>query len=148
MAALKEDELMLEAFNMQNPVNRKLEVSNLGNALRSIGKRLTNDNIEELTKQANKEFSGGLTFDDFKKYIEKASKIEKTVKDIEKGFEVFANRENGKIEVSKLKHALTNLGDKLEEKQVEAFFKAAGIDESKEKYVDYQKFMSTLKLAE
>jgi len=42
----------------------------------------------------------------------------KTVKDIEKGFEVFANQENGKIEVSKLKHALTNLGDKLEEKQV------------------------------
>jgi len=77
MAALKEDELMLEAFNMQNPVNRKLEVSNLENALRSIGKRLTNDNIEELTKQANKEFSGWLTFDDFKKYVEKASKIEK-----------------------------------------------------------------------
>mmetsp|Transcript_8658 Transcript_8658/g.11910 ORF Transcript_8658/g.11910 Transcript_8658/m.11910 type:complete len:149 (+) Transcript_8658:60-506(+) len=148
MAALKEDELLLEAFNMQNPVNRKLKVSKLGDALRSIGKRLANDDIDELKKQATGEFNGGLTFDDFKKYAEKASKLEKTEEEIEKGFKVFANRESGKIEISKLKYALMNLGDKLEDKQVEAFFKAAGIDESKDKHVDYKRFMSTLKLAE
>ncbi len=77
MAELKQDELLLEAFNLQMPKNKKMDIANLGDALRSVGKRLTNENVETLTKKAESEFSQGMTFDDFKKYVAEASKIEK-----------------------------------------------------------------------
>ena len=77
MAELKQEELYLEAFNLQMPKDKKIDSSKLGEALRSVGKRLTNENIETLRKQADAECNGGLTFDDFKKYVGEASKIEK-----------------------------------------------------------------------
>ena len=81
MAELKEEELYLEAFNLQIPQNKKIDSSKLGEALRSVGKRLTNENIETLKKKADDECNGGITFDDFKRFVGEASKIEKVVPD-------------------------------------------------------------------
>lgn len=73
----KEAELLLEAFNLQMPQDKKIDSSKLGEALRSVGKKLTNENVETLKKKADDECNGGLTFDDFKRFVEEASKIEK-----------------------------------------------------------------------
>jgi len=119
MAELKESELLLEAFNLQMPQNTKIDSSKLGEALRSIGKRLTNENIEMLKKRADEECNGGLTFEDFKKYAAEASKIEKTDEEIEKAFKVFDNGEKkGLINLTTFKHSITTLGDKILPEQV------------------------------
>mmetsp|Transcript_15112 Transcript_15112/g.18125 ORF Transcript_15112/g.18125 Transcript_15112/m.18125 type:complete len:147 (+) Transcript_15112:91-531(+) len=145
MAELKESELLLEAFNLQMPQNTKIDSSKLGEALRSIGKRLTNENIEMLKKRADEECNGGLTFEDFKKYAAEASKIEKTDEEIEKAFKVFDNGEKkGLINLTTFKHSITTLGDKILPEQVEALFKSAGVDGTKE-FVDYKVFMNLLK---
>uniref|UniRef100_A0A7S2TMJ6 Calmodulin n=1 Tax=Lotharella oceanica TaxID=641309 RepID=A0A7S2TMJ6_9EUKA len=145
MAELKEEELYLEAFNLQIPQNKKIDSSKLGEALRSVGKRLTNENIEALKKKADSECNGGLTFEDFKKFVGEASKIEKTDEEIEKAFKVFDNGEKkGLINLATFKHSIMTLGDKLAPEQVETLFKQAGIDESKET-VDYKVFMDLLK---
>eukprot|EP00954_Amorphochlora_amoebiformis_P014621 1143920-Amorphochlora_amoeboformis.AAC.2 len=140
------------------PKDKKIDTSKLGEALRSVGKRLTNENIEALKKQADSECNGGVTFDQFKKYVDEASKIEKTDDEIEKAFKVFDNGEKkGLINLATFKHSIMTLGDKLlpeqtfsrakihenYQYQVEALFKAAGVDESKEA-VDYKVFMKLL----
>ncbi|GAB5364296.1 hypothetical protein AAMO2058_000957400 [Amorphochlora amoebiformis] len=144
MAEMSQEELLLEAFNLAMPKDKKIDTSKLGEALRSVGKRLTNENIEALKKQADSECNGGVTFDQFKKYVDEASKIEKTDDEIEKAFKVFDNGEKkGLINLATFKHSIMTLGDKLLPEQVEALFKAAGVDESKEA-VDYKVFMKLL----
>mmetsp|Transcript_32040 Transcript_32040/g.78028 ORF Transcript_32040/g.78028 Transcript_32040/m.78028 type:complete len:147 (-) Transcript_32040:7067-7507(-) len=145
MSEIKESELLLEAFNLQMPQDKKIDSSKLGEALRSVGKKLTNENIEALKKQADAECNGGLTFDDFKRFVVEASKVEKTDEEIEKAFKVFDNGDKqGMINLATFKHSIMTLGDKLSQEQVDALFKSAGIDESKE-FVDYNVFMKLLK---
>eukprot|EP00468_Gymnochlora_sp_CCMP2014_P011182 CAMPEP_0167764782 /NCGR_PEP_ID=MMETSP0110_2-20121227/14259_1 /TAXON_ID=629695 /ORGANISM="Gymnochlora sp., Strain CCMP2014" /LENGTH=134 /DNA_ID=CAMNT_0007652295 /DNA_START=33 /DNA_END=437 /DNA_ORIENTATION=+ len=129
---------------MQMPKAGKIETSKLGEALRSVGKRLTNDMIGKLKADADKTCNDGVDFKKFQDYVEQASKIEKTDEEIEKAFKVFDNGEKkGLINLATFKHSIMNLGDKLLKEQVEALFKAAKVDETKET-VDYKVFMKLL----
>ncbi len=84
-----------------------------------MGKRLTNENVKRLVKKADDELQGQLSFDDFKNFYKFAGEIEKRDEDIKQAFVVFDNGSGkGLVDVKTLRHALTQLGDKMTEQEV------------------------------
>jgi len=107
-----------------------LTTAELGNALRAVGKRLTQAHITELNQKADKESAGKVNFEEFKKYVELASEVEKKDRDVEQAFKIFAQADGVAhahvnprapgaptvVDVQALRQALTTLGDKLSAK--------------------------------
>eukprot|EP00823_Brevimastigomonas_motovehiculus_P008926 TRINITY_DN8446_c0_g1_i1.p1 TRINITY_DN8446_c0_g1~~TRINITY_DN8446_c0_g1_i1.p1 ORF type:complete len:187 (+),score=69.33 TRINITY_DN8446_c0_g1_i1:48-608(+) len=119
-----------------------LEQKDLPAALREAGKRLTQENITALVKEADTEVS----FEGFKMLVEKAGKIEKTDKDIETAFKVFIRGEDSNmVDVDALKQALTTLGDKLPRKQVDAFLVEASCGDRKGASISLEQFMKVIR---
>jgi len=112
-----------EAFDLHDHAGaKKIASAELGNALRSVGKRLTNEHIARLKSKADAELGGALSFDDFKQYIKLAGDVEKTDDDIRQAFMIFDNGSGkGVVNVKELKRALTSLGDKLTDQEVCCF---------------------------
>eukprot|EP00456_Euglypha_rotunda_P013744 TRINITY_DN1418_c0_g1_i10.p1 TRINITY_DN1418_c0_g1~~TRINITY_DN1418_c0_g1_i10.p1 ORF type:complete len:111 (-),score=25.97 TRINITY_DN1418_c0_g1_i10:206-538(-) len=85
--------------------------------------------------QKDAEAKGGkIKFEDFKAYVEEASKKEKSYDDIEYAFKVFAKEskdtKEASIPVVTLKQYLTTLGDKLTGRQVDDFLTQAEVSGS------------------
>jgi len=137
-----------EAFDLHDRKgNNYLPSSELGNALRCVGKRLTQDNVKTLVKKADSDCDGKISFDDFKRYVDQASDMEKKDKDIEYAFQVFSRNsdQKGAVELKEFKHALMTLGDKLTKKQVDAFLADAGFGEKSGGTISLDQFMKVIR---
>jgi len=147
MAEVKINEQALrEAFDLHDHQGKnRIASAELGNALRSVGKRLTNEHVKRLVKKCDDEFQGSLSFDDFKTFFKLASEMEKRDEDLRQAFLVFDNGSGkGIVDVKTLKHALTTLGDKLTADEVHTLLTDAGFDEKREETIDYDKFMKLI----
>lgn len=103
-----------------------LRTEQLGTALRSVGLRLTNDQIKQFKSKADQELNGQLDFDTFQEYIFEAKKVQKTEAELESAFKVFENGEqHGVIDIDSFKHALTSLGDKMTSEEVDEIIREA-----------------------
>eukprot|EP00998_Keelungia_sp_KM082_P009310 NODE_5482_length_696_cov_32.574692_g5459_i0.p1 GENE.NODE_5482_length_696_cov_32.574692_g5459_i0~~NODE_5482_length_696_cov_32.574692_g5459_i0.p1 ORF type:complete len:169 (-),score=74.94 NODE_5482_length_696_cov_32.574692_g5459_i0:188-628(-) len=142
---MAEEQTLREAFDLHDHQGaKKISADELGGALRAVGKRLTNANVQRLTEEAQADLGGSLTFAEFTEFVKKASEIEKRDEDIKQAFQVFdSGDEKGQVDVKELKHALTTLGDKLTLEQVDTFLADAGFDPS-QKTVHFDKFMALL----
>ena len=102
-----------------------MPTNKLGVALRSVGLRLTNDQIKELKSRADAEFENGrLDFEGFKDYIFEGTRAQKTDEELESAFRVFDNGE-GLIDVDNFRHALSTLGDKMSLEEIDAIIRQA-----------------------
>jgi len=132
-----------ECFDLHDRKGNKwLPSAELGNALRAVGKKLTQDQIKQLATKADKELGGQIGFDAFKSFVGLATEVEKNEKDIEYAFNIFSRGDpRGVVEMDTFKHFLTTLGDKLTKKQVDAFLADAGI---KGGTIDLETFMKAI----
>lgn len=106
--------------------------ADLGQALRSLGKRLTEDSVASLKGQADTK-GGKVSLDDFKDFVLQANEQQKTVEEIKGAFAIFekesemkSHGEPGTVDKRVLKHALCSLGDKLSKEDTETFLEACG----------------------
>eukprot|EP00456_Euglypha_rotunda_P013746 TRINITY_DN1418_c0_g1_i13.p1 TRINITY_DN1418_c0_g1~~TRINITY_DN1418_c0_g1_i13.p1 ORF type:complete len:125 (-),score=38.70 TRINITY_DN1418_c0_g1_i13:38-412(-) len=95
------EQVLKEAFDMTDIEGNEFIVpSKLGPALRSVGKRLTDDQMQAFQKDAEAK-GGKIKFEDFKAYVEEASKKEKSYDDIEYAFKVFAKESKDTKEIGR-----------------------------------------------
>jgi len=146
MSQAVSEQALKEAFDLHDHTGgKKISSAELGNALRSVGKRLTNESVKKLTQKADTELKGSLTFDDFKNYVKLATEVEKTDDDIKQAFLVFDNGSGkGVVNVKELKRALTSLGDKLTDQEINSLLKEVGFDERQHDTIDYPTFMKLI----
>jgi calmodulin len=103
-----------------------LKSDQLGVALRSVGLRLTNEQIRQLKAKVDAEENGQLDYESFQDYIYESKKIQKTEAELEAAFRVFDNGDGqGLIDIESFKHALTSLGDKMTPEEVDEILKEA-----------------------
>jgi len=131
MADEKQRERTLrEAFDMHDKEGKEfLGVEELGSALRSVGKRLTEDGVAQMRKKAQDECGGKIAFSDFKHYVTMATSLEKQDSDVEQAFHVFGGQRGlakNTIDIAEFRQALTTLGDRLTKQEVDDFLKEAG----------------------
>lgn len=95
-----------------------------GQALRSLGKRLTADDVESLKTKV--EAGGGRVLrEDFDGYVAQAEGMQKTLLEVEGAFRIFEKESEMKsagppdtVDKRVLRHALVSLGDKLSKEEV------------------------------
>ena len=120
---------MREVFAIYDKTGSKtIESSELADALRSCGLRLTHAQCNKLKAEAEKE-ADDIDFELFKRLLYKGSEMQISDTDISHAFELFID-EKGFIEVEKMKHALMTLGDVIKEAEIDILFRDAGFDEA------------------
>jgi Ca2+-binding EF-hand superfamily protein len=136
---------MKEAFNLaDHKGSGYITADELPNALRSVGKRLTEASATRLKSQAEAELQGKISFEDFLVFVERAGKVEKRDDDIKKAFEVFDNGQGrGLVNIQALKHALMTIGDKLSKDEVEVLLSDVGLTDDAD-VIDYEKFLKLI----
>lgn len=103
-----------------------MPTKDIGVALRSVGLRLTNEQVSMLQGKADKEFAEGkFNFKGFTDYIFEGQQIQKTDAELEAAFKVFDAGEDGLIDLDAFRHALSTLGDKMSLEEIDDIIKEA-----------------------
>eukprot|EP00474_Spongospora_subterranea_P008480 CRZ08938.1 hypothetical protein [Spongospora subterranea] len=146
-----EGETAQEVYNMFATAGY-LKADDLGIALRSVGKRLTADQIKTLTAEANNKHKGKITFPIFQEFLAQSTKIQKTIEEISDAFKVFECKDKpGHINIEEFTHALTTLGDKLSRDEIATVIDDArrtGGDQNQStqaKTIEYSKLLDLIK---
>ncbi|XP_053395923.1 calmodulin-like isoform X2 [Mercenaria mercenaria] len=106
----------------------KIETSQLGTAVRSLGQNPSEDDIKKMIKEADKKGSGFIEEKDFISTVAKFWKPVNSEDDVIDAFRVFDREGTGYLDAKQLKHVLLNLGEKLDEKEVDELLKEADLD--------------------
>ncbi|XP_060580831.1 uncharacterized protein LOC132737547 [Ruditapes philippinarum] len=118
-----------EAFFMFDISNKgKIETSQIGTAVRSLGLNPSEDDVKKMIKDADKKGSGFVDEKDFVSTVVKFWKPVNTEEDIIDAFKVFDREGSGYLDAKQLKHVLLNLGEKMNEKEIDDLLQEADLD--------------------
>lgn len=117
-----------EAFRMFDlDYSQRIPSSSLGTALRSLGKRLTEEQIAKMKATAD-EAGGFVSLDQFRSFVSTATDTQKTEIEVELAFRIFEkdsemknHGQPGTADKRSLRHAICSLGDKLSKEEAEQF---------------------------
>ncbi|XP_023221127.1 calmodulin-like [Centruroides sculpturatus] len=130
-----------EAFLLFDKDGDGLISSNeLDTIMRSLGLTPTEFELQEVINKINKEKNGVIDFSMFLSLISKMMEEKVGEKEIIDAFRVFDEDGTGYISVSDLRYIMTNLGEKLTEKEVEEMIREANADNNgRINYVEFSK---------
>jgi len=133
-----------ESFEILGKKAATVDKATMGNILRSMGLNPTNDEVSELFSSNS---SDGSTID-AGGVVKAAAGFETKMKGedqlavLKEAFSVFDKEGGGKISAAELRHILSNLGEKVDEDEVEEMMAEADADGSG--YIDYKEFVAVL----
>jgi len=141
MAGYSEDQIseFQDAFNLfDNRGDGKINISQLGDALRALGQNPTEAEVKKCCHQHKPDER--ISFEVFLPILQTVSKSRSTdtAEDFIEGLRHFDKDGNGYISSAELRHLLTTLGEKLTEEEVEALM--AG-HEDPHGNVNYEEFV-------
>ena len=90
----------------------------------------------------DKDRNGKIDFDEFLDLIGGFTNQEKSTEDICDAFSAFDDNNNGTIDMEELRHALTNLGDKLTDEEMNELIKMA--DTRNDGLIRYKAFIENV----
>ena len=90
----------------------------------------------------DKDRNGKIDFDEFLDLISGYTNTDHPIEDIFDAFSVFDDNDNGLVHMEDLRHALTNLGDKLNEEEMEELLKMA--DARSDGMIRYKSFVESV----
>ncbi|EGG17628.1 MyoD light chain [Cavenderia fasciculata] len=130
-----------EAFTLYDSnKDGRLEAAELANVLRWLGQNPSTSEVNEIIKDFGS--GGSMTVDGLFNYLGRKVVDDFDEKEIIEAFQVFDKDGKGMIGASELRHILTNLGDRLNEDQVEEMLKqAVGAGDG---VISYQPFVTNM----
>ncbi|XP_059485886.1 myosin-2 essential light chain isoform X2 [Neocloeon triangulifer] len=142
MAALSEDQMVefQETFQLfDNRGDGKIQVTQIGDALRALGQNPTESDVRKFTAQHKPE--DRITFEVFLPIYQAIVKNKNTdtADDFLEGLRHFDKDGNGFISSAELRHLLTALGEKLTDDEVEQLL--AGQEDSQGN-INYEEFVN------
>jgi Ca2+-binding EF-hand superfamily protein len=124
---MSDEKLIEEAFALTDAKGTGyIGAASLGQALRSMGKRLTEADLQHLSDKVTSDFGGQISVEDFKFIVEDCNELEKMDDDVESAFGVFA-KTGDTVDLTTLRSALTQFGDKLTPQEVDQFLRGTGL---------------------
>lgn len=113
----------------------------LADAIRSCGIRVTNQQLDLLSNEAQLKSNGNISFALFSEFVHRASEIEIRDSQIQSSFAMFVD-DSGYIHMDKFRHALMTLGDRLSKDEMDTVLKDAGFDPKTDTTIHYQKILA------
>lgn len=140
MVDLNDEQLMLELKDAYSLFDRlgdgKASAKEIPNILRAVGLNPMKEELEKLSKDLGKKKR--LDFEEFLPiYVSFSKKRPAKEDDFVEALRVFDRDGNGMISAAQLRHVLMNLGDKMNEEQVDAIVSLG----EKKGLVDYEKLI-------
>ncbi|KAG5679823.1 hypothetical protein PVAND_009361 [Polypedilum vanderplanki] len=142
MSKLTEDQLqeIREAFAIYDKDgDGKISYRELGTVLRSLGLSPTEHEIIRFISRHDRDGDGTISFDEFAiSFADKMRKV-KTEEDVLDAFRVLDIEKSGTITVTRLRHVLQTLGDKLSDEEIQSMIEEA--DDDGDGLINYKDFV-------
>ncbi|XP_071452572.1 uncharacterized protein [Hetaerina americana] len=106
----------------------KLEVKLLKVAMRALGFEPKKEEIKKMISEVDKEGAGELTYDQFLQLMSKKMAEKDTKEEIMKAFRLFDDDETGKISLKNLKRVAKELGENINDEELQEMIDEADKD--------------------
>ncbi|XP_033736475.1 calmodulin-A-like isoform X1 [Pecten maximus] len=100
----------------------------LATVMRSMGGVTTEEELQEMIQEADADGSGDIDLEEFLALMAKKMKDTDSEEDLKQAFKVFDKDNNGHISQVELRIVMTNLGEKMDDDEVEEMIKEADLD--------------------
>lgn len=138
----KDIEHLKHVFNLYASKNEKLSIKNLGIAIRALGIPITDPEISEIGKELNAVGNSEIDFPEFLSFVGVKYKNLDLEEVLKQCFELFDRDRNGRISVKELCFVFSNLGYRLEKKDIDMLLKEHNFQNHEElTFPEFYKFM-------
>mmetsp|Transcript_18805 Transcript_18805/g.34022 ORF Transcript_18805/g.34022 Transcript_18805/m.34022 type:complete len:156 (-) Transcript_18805:182-649(-) len=134
-----------EAFSLfDKDADGTITSKELGTVMRSLGQNPTECELNDMINEVDMDGNGTIEFQEFLVMMAKKMKDTDSEDEIKEAFKVFDKDGNGFISAAELRHVMTNLGEKLNDEEVDEMIKEADIDgDGQINYEEFVKMMMT-----
>ncbi|KAH3859224.1 neo-calmodulin-like [Dreissena polymorpha] len=142
---LTPDELeeMRQAFRVfDKDDDGTISTHELRTVMRSLGQDPTQEELEDIVRQADTDGDGVIEFDEFIALMTKQLAASGTEKDIMEAFKVFDPTNKGYILATDLRHIMATKGDRMTDEEVDEMIEDADLDG--DGHIEYQEFVKML----
>ncbi|EFB23090.1 hypothetical protein PANDA_009126, partial [Ailuropoda melanoleuca] len=119
-----------------------INTQELGAVMRALGQDLSEAELKHLIAQVDTDGDGVISFQEFLAEMVKRMKSWGSEQDMREVFRAFDLDGNGHISVDELKQAMSTLGEKLSQEELDAMIQEADVD--KDGQVNYEEFLRIL----
>lgn len=132
-----------EAFAIYDTNNDGvISTQELGTVLRQLGHNPTEAEVLAIIKSMGKDKNSTITLDEFKALMVDKMTIVDNEQDVRDAFRVFDVNGSGLISADELRHAATNLSEKLTEAEANEMLRSSNVDENG--LINYDEFISKM----
>ena len=129
-----------EAFSLfDKDGDGTITTKELGPVMRSLGQNPTEAELQDMINEVDADGNGTIDFPEFLALMARKSDGGDSGEEIRAAFRVFDKDNSGKISAAKLRHVMTNLGEKLTDEEVDEMIREADTDGDGE--VNYEEFV-------
>ncbi|KAJ2044017.1 hypothetical protein H4S04_006453 [Coemansia sp. S16] len=115
----------------------------LGSVMRSVGQNPTEAELQDMINEVDKDGNGTIDFGEFLSLMARQSFDNNEEEELKEAFRVFDKDGNGFISAAELRHALTNLGEKLTQEEVDEMIQEADVNGDGQ--IDYDEFVKMMR---
>ncbi|XP_039296555.1 caltractin ICL1d isoform X2 [Nilaparvata lugens] len=120
----------------------QITMTELGVVMRSLGQRPTETELRDMVNGVDQDGNGTIEFNEFLQMMSNKMKGADGEDELREAFKVFDSDNDGLISSIDLRHAMTNLGEKLTDEEVDDMIKEA--DSDGDGMVNYDEFVTIL----
>ncbi|KAJ2743712.1 hypothetical protein GGI20_003534 [Coemansia sp. BCRC 34301] len=115
----------------------------LGSVMRSVGQNPTEAELQDMINEVDKDGNGTIDFGEFLSLMARQTSDNNEEEELKEAFCVFDKDGNGFISAAELRHALTNLGEKLTQEEVDEMIQEADVNGDGQ--IDYDEFVKMMR---
>jgi calmodulin len=132
-----------EAFSLfDKDGDGTIDSEELGTVLRSLGNQPTDEDVEDMIREADKDGNGTIDFGEFIEMMPTQERDENAEEEMLEAFRVFDTDGNGSITADELRQIFNNLGEKLTDEEISDMIEEADTDGDGE--INYQEFVTMM----
>lgn len=132
-----------EAFNLYDKDgDGTITILELGSIMRSLGHTPSDAELQDLINEIDNDKNGIIDFSEFVMMMSKKASHVNSESELIEAFKVFDKDGNGFITSQELRHVMTNLGEKITEKEADEMIQEADLDGDGR--IDYEEFVKMM----
>ncbi|KAF9186809.1 hypothetical protein BGZ51_001606 [Haplosporangium sp. Z 767] len=118
-----------EAFSLfDKDGDGTITTKELGTVMRSLGQNPTEADLQDMVNEVDADGNGTIDFPEFLTMMARKMVDTESEEEIKEAFKVFDKDGNGYISAAELRHVLTNLGERLNDQEVDEMITEADVD--------------------
>lgn len=119
-----------------------ISTKELGIVMKSLGESKSDAELEQIIAEVDVDGNGEIDFDEYLEMMAKRMSYKGSADQIREAFKVFDKENKGYLTVDELRHIMTNLGERLEDEEVDEMLSI--VDADGNGLVDYEEFTQML----